>query len=104
MERFSKAMEARRQMHPPVMEAPKPPMPACPMQASCMKHLGCALRFLLLLAAIINIILAFWVYSDVRKRGKGRGIFIVLVLLAGLPAAILYALVRIGDRVGEKPS
>lgn len=74
------------------------------MQASCMKHLGCALRFLLLLAAIINIILAFWVYSDVRKRGKGRGIFIVLVLLAGLPAAILYALVRIGDRVGEKPS
>jgi len=88
------------------VEAPRPPLPppSCPMSASCMRHLAGALRFLMLLAIIINIILAVWVYSDVRKRAEGRGIFIVLVLLAGIPAAILYALIRIGDRMSEKTS
>ena len=53
--------------------------------------------------AIVHIALAIWVYGDVQKRGvAGRGIFIVLALLAGIPATILYALVRIGDRCGEK--
>jgi hypothetical protein len=60
----------------------------------------CAARSLKCLAwtmALLHILLAVWVYTDIRKRGEGHGIFIVLVLLAGLPAAILYALVRIGD-------
>jgi hypothetical protein len=35
---------------------------------------------------------------DIRKLGQGNGIFIILALLAGFPAAILYALVRIGDK------
>jgi hypothetical protein len=96
----------RPEMPPrPMLDAPKPPAPACPMPPSCAKRLAGVLRVLVLLAIIINITLAVWVYGDVQKRGvPGRGIFIMLVLLAGIPMSILYALVRIGDKVGEKTS
>jgi len=46
---------------------------------------------------IFNILIAIWIFSDIRKRGTGSGIFIVLALIAGIPTAIIYALVRIGD-------
>jgi xanthosine utilization system XapX-like protein len=36
---------------------------------------------------------------DIRKRGEGSVIFVVLALVAGVPAAIIYTLVRIGDRI-----
>lgn len=45
----------------------------------------------------IHILLASWVFMDIRKRGEGHGIFVALALLAGIPATILYALVRLGD-------
>ena len=41
--------------------------------------------------------LASWVFTDIRKRGEGSGVFIALALLAGIPAAIIYSLVRLGD-------
>ncbi|MCX7886000.1 MAG: hypothetical protein N3B01_01920 [Verrucomicrobiae bacterium] len=86
-------------------ERPAPPAPpVCPVTPRHVQQIGFALRALLFLACVVNIILAVWVYSDVRKQNAGRGIFIVLVLLAGLPAAVLYALVRLGDRMGEKPA
>ena len=44
------------------------------------------------------ILLAIWICTDIRKRGEGSGIFIALALLAGVPAAIIYTLVRIGDK------
>jgi hypothetical protein len=44
-----------------------------------------------------HILLAMWVFLDIRKRGEGHGIFIALALLAGFCAAIVYALVRLGD-------
>jgi hypothetical protein len=47
--------------------------------------------------AVIHVLLASWVFTDIRKRGEGHGIFVVLALLAGIPGTILYALVRIGD-------
>jgi hypothetical protein len=56
--------------------------------------LKCALLVLL----VCHVLLAAWIYTDIRKLGQGNGIFIILALLAGFPAAILYALVRIGDR------
>ena len=56
------------------------------------------IRFCCLVAFIFNILIAIWIFTDIRKRGEGSGIFIVLALLAGVPAAIIYALVRIGDR------
>jgi hypothetical protein len=44
-----------------------------------------------------HILLAVWIFLDIRKRGEGHGIFIALALLAGFCGAILYALVRLGD-------
>ena len=52
----------------------------------------------LLVAFVFNILLAVWIFTDIRKRGEGSGIFIALALLAGIPAAIIYSLVRIGDK------
>jgi hypothetical protein len=82
--------------------APLPPsacsQPGCPYAG---KHFRCCralIALILLGAAFINIMLAIWIYTDIRKRNEGSGIFIVLALLAGIPAAIIYALVRIGDR------
>jgi hypothetical protein len=51
-----------------------------------------------LVGIVFNILLAVWIFTDIRKRGEGSGIFIVLALLAGIPAAIIYTLTRIGDR------
>jgi hypothetical protein len=48
---------------------------------------------------VCNILLAIWIFTDSRKRGEGSGIFIALALLAGVPAAIIYSLVRIGDKI-----
>ena len=99
MERMGRPMEPSRDM-------PMVPPTVCPMPsqgaARCMRCVGHAL---LVGLAILHVLLAVWVYGDAQKRGvPGRGIFIVLVLLAGIPMSILYALVRIGDKVGEKSS
>ena len=56
-----------------------------------------ALRLLLLGCVIVHILTAIWVYGDIRQRGSGSGIWIVVVLLAGLLAVIAYAVVRLGD-------
>jgi len=45
-----------------------------------------------------NILLAGWIFTDIRKQGQGHGIFVALALLAGFPTAIVYALIRIGDK------
>ena len=55
-------------------------------------------RLFLLVALLFNILITTWIYTDIRKRGEGPGIFIALALLAGIPAAIIYAIVRIGDK------
>jgi hypothetical protein len=51
----------------------------------------------LLVIFACHILLAVWIFLDIRKRGEGHGIFIALALLAGFCAAILYALVRLAD-------
>jgi hypothetical protein len=51
----------------------------------------------LLVVFACHILLAVWVFLDIRKRGEGNGIFIALALLAGFCGAILYALVRLAD-------
>ena len=55
-------------------------------------------RTLVVVWLVCNVLLASWIFTDIRKLGQGHGIFIALALLAGFPAAILYALVRIGDK------
>ena len=65
--------------------------PMCPVAR-------CLLRTVLSILAVIHVLLASWVYTDIRKRGEGHGIVIGVALLGGIPATILYALVRIGDK------
>ena len=55
---------------------------------------GAVLLFVLL---VVHILLAVWVYQDIRKRNTGSGIWIVVALLTGLFGALVYAIVRIGD-------
>ena len=97
----------RRQMAlpgAPGLGQPTPP-PGAPVPpgtpAAAGKHLkqiADLLGLVFLVGCIFNILLAIWIYTDIRKRGEGSGIFIALALLAGIPAAIIYTLARIGDK------
>ena len=49
------------------------------------------------MSVIINVLLAIWVYKDIRKRNEGSGLWIVITLLAGFFGALLYAIIRLGD-------
>ena len=66
--------------------------------ATCGRDLARLVKLCLLVALVFNILLAVWIYTDIRKRGEGSGIFIALALLAGIPTAIIYSIVRIGDK------
>jgi len=52
---------------------------------------------LLLLILVVHILVAVWVYQDIRRRGCGSGIWIVIALLTGLIGTLVYAVVRLGD-------
>jgi hypothetical protein len=58
---------------------------------------GGGLAVLLLGCLIVRILVAVWIYQDIRQRGAGSGIWIVLGLLGGLLGALVYAVVRLGD-------
>ena len=62
-------------------------------------RLGDTARLILLGWIVCNLLLAIWIFTDIRKRGEVSGIFVALALVAGIPTAIIYSLVRIGDRV-----
>jgi ABC-type maltose transport system permease subunit len=63
-----------------------------------MKKIGDLIEFCLFVGFIINILVAVWIFTDIRKRGEGSGIFVALALLAGIPPAIIYAIVCIRDK------
>jgi len=89
-------------LHPPMSPGPGGEMPmADHADSHHMKKLHDFLGLLFLIGFICNILLAIWIYTDIRKRGEGSGIFIAMALVAGIPAAIIYALTRIGDRKHE---
>ena len=52
---------------------------------------------LLMLCIVVHILVAVWIYQDIRQRNAGSGIWIVLGLLAGLLAALVYGVIRLGD-------
>ena len=52
---------------------------------------------LLIVIAIVHILTAIWVFQDIRKRGVGSGIWIVIALLTGLLGTLVYAIVRVGN-------
>lgn len=62
-------------------------------------RLGDTARLIFLGCVVCNILSAVWIFTDIRKRGEGPGIFVALALVAGIPAAIIYSLVRLGDRI-----
>jgi len=57
---------------------------------------------LLFLVVVVHILVAVWVYQDIRKRNAGSGIWIVIALLAGLLGVLVYAVVRLGDNDKKK--
>ncbi len=52
---------------------------------------------LLAVILIVHILAAVWVYQDIKQRGCGSGIWIVIALLTGLLGTLVYAVVRLGD-------
>ena len=56
-----------------------------------------ALGFLFLICGVVHILVAIWVYIDIRQLNRGSGIWIVIALLTGLLGALVYAVVRLGD-------
>jgi hypothetical protein len=101
--RLGAAQEPPGPIAPPGPEGFQDPLPpAAPpahIAAKALHDLGDLSRLILLVWILCNILLAIWIFSDIRKRGEGSGIFVALALVAGIPAAIIYSLVRIGDRV-----
>ncbi len=57
---------------------------------------------LLLLILVVHILTAVWVYQDIRQRGSGSGIWIVIALLTGLLGTLVYAIVRLGNSEKKK--
>jgi hypothetical protein len=52
----------------------------------------------MLVCLVVNILLAIWIYQDIRRRNTGSGVWIVLALLTGLLGTLVYAVVRLGDK------
>ena len=55
------------------------------------------LAALLAVALVVHLLLAIWVYQDVRQRNAAGGLWIVITLLSGCFGAVIYAIVRLGD-------
>jgi hypothetical protein len=51
------------------------------------------------LLALLNLLLTILVILDMTKTKRFNGLWIPLVLIAGIPCTVLYALFRIGDNV-----
>lgn len=75
-----------------------PGLPPNPQAAKGAKGLHDLLGLLFLIGVICNILLAIWIFTDIRKRNEGSGIFVAMALVAGIPAAIIYALTRLGEK------
>ena len=82
---------------PPAGPAQFTPQPN-PDDGHAAKGIHDFLGLLFFIGVICNILLAIWIFTDIRKRGEGSGIFVAMALIAGIPAALIYALARIGDR------
>lgn len=52
---------------------------------------------MMVICVAVHILVSIWVFQDIRTRGTGSGLWIVVALIAGLLGALVYAVVRIGD-------
>jgi len=107
LQRFGSQLERQERMAKPSPENIRPPLPLqgapltgpqSPHGVKAAKGLHDALGLLFLIGIFCNILLAIWIFTDIRKRGEGSGIFVAMALVAGIPAALIYSLTRIGDK------
>lgn len=66
-------------------------------KAAFKRHHGKCGRAIFAIIVIVNILLAVWVFQDIRKKSDSSGIWIVIALLTGLLGVLVYAVVRLGD-------
>lgn len=92
----------REPMPPGVGPRPLTPPRDLAPGAHLVKGIANMLKLCFFVGIICNILLAIWISTDIRKRGEGSAIFVAVALLAGVPAALIYAITRIGDRKPEK--
>jgi len=91
--------ENTRQPMPPMQGIHPPMLPgSAPPAAKHLKGISDALGLLFLIGIICNILMAVWIFTDIRKRGDGPAIFVAMAVVAGIPAALIYSLVRLGDK------
>jgi hypothetical protein len=64
----------------------------CPMH----RHL---FLLLLLIGGIVNILLTIIVSLDMARNNRFNGLWIPVLLIAGIPGSAIYALFRIGDKI-----
>ncbi len=83
---------------------PPPPGPQAGPGKGCwcgphkgLKHFG----GLVALCLVVHILIAIWVYQDIRQRNAGSGLWIVIALLTGLLGALVYAVARLGDKPAQ---
>jgi len=104
-------MGQHRGLMPPPPNGPGPDGPRAPSPSTQVHWPGphakaafwkamCWVKLAMFVCIVCHVLLAVWVYTDIRKRGEGHGIFIILALLAGFLGAGLYALIRIGEKKG----
>ncbi len=55
----------------------------------------------LLCILLVNILLTILVGLDMAKRGKFNGLWIPILLVAGIPGSMIYGIFRIGDVLAE---
>jgi hypothetical protein len=67
-----------------------------------LKIVACILFLGVLFLATVNILLTVLVTLDMKKRAAFNGLWIPLLLIAGIPASVIYALFRIGDTIQKK--
>jgi hypothetical protein len=70
----------------------------CPLGYRCFGHHG-LFKLLLLGILLLNILLTIIVSLDMARSGRFNGLWIPVLLLAGIPGSAIYALFRIGDRI-----
>lgn len=81
----------------------KPDTKACPGK-DCWRGHHQAMKHccgFMLFCMVVNILLAIWVYQDIRHRNAGSRLWIVIILLTGLFGALVYAVVRMGDKPAQ---
>ena len=59
----------------------------------------CCVLTVLAVVLLINLLLTILVVRDMSARGKVNGLWVPLLLIAGIPVTALYALFRIGDNL-----